>query len=840
MTFSPLRSLRATSIKHHDRGLTLVFGSDGQVSLIGFDGGIASQPLEVPPTLTASNTDSLTPGTHSLPSASTSVSPVPNLEATSASLTGTSSFTPTSTNTAAASSLVSSSYDLSSTATDTDTNLPSVPTVNYPTPSPTAVSNPKDHGVGAPFYLAIVLASISFVGCVAAFIAWWIRSRARKRDLELDDPWHHHDSISDAGSPFTENVNGFEKGAYTDMESQTQPYYLPSSIVRRSSSNLLAVPHAIPTLEEAKPQHSIPPTAPVAGRYPYLGRVNDPRSQNPSSQPIPHQNMPSSQTTNLYSRPGTVRLQTGLSVQESTRTLGRLRVANRMPGDVTSGDEGGVNIPRLLNSARVSPVANTGGPNTAPVGQNAIQNTQFDQSDRSLQEGEALLEPPGPATLSWGRRTDTVAALRRTRRRTPETTVQTYQNARYGGYLYPTSDGGPSGMMSQAQAPMNQEENDKVLANLPHDPLGWTKTLKSSFWLAVDAMAGNRSSGLEPLTGNAGGGSKFTPAPQRAASRRSPVSPISSSLLGTRTARSEEEETKYELTPPAQETRQSSTHSRPGSSLTLTNGLEVPHINENNIGRVDSLTPKVSHLNRNLSASVNPDSLRTDTGSVYSTDSAAARANLRKYGYGDSIPSSWSALGASRESQLDLDRMYLPLPRPISSSSPGSLSIKPLHITSESSLQSDSMRTHTHTPTQSRSDVMGSDDGTLRSGKSVNTASYVEATTSSMYSMSRNGTMQSGLSSIGLGTLPSQTSSTTSSMLSRKKGVTTRRKRPRPPARAPSTASSMQSMESVLSIRDVAVRRALLERRKKAKATGSLGGGEDTLMHSRDATSLLV
>lgn len=752
---------------------------------------------------------------------------------------------PTSTTTTIASSLASSSYDPSSTATDTDTNLPSIPTVNYPTPSPTAVSNPKDHGVGAPFYLAIVLASISFIGCVAAFIAWWIRSRARKHDLELDDPWHHHGSISDAGSPITENVNDFGKGAYTEMESQTKPYYLPASIVRRSSSNLLAVPHAIPTLEEDKSLHNIPRTAPVVGRYPSLRRVDDLRSQNLRSQPNPHQSMASSQTTNLYSRPSTMRLQTGLSVQESTHTLGRLRVANRIPGDVTSGDEGGINIPRLQHSAGLSPVTKTDGPNTAPVGENAMQNTQFAQSNRPVQEGDAILEPPGPATLSWGRRTDTVAALRRTRRRAPETTVQMYKNARYGGYWYPTLDGGSSGTMSQAPAAMNQENNDKVLANPPHDTLGWTKTLKSSFWQAVDAMAGNRYSDPEPLAENAGGGSRFTPAPQRVASRHSPVSPTSSSLPEIRTARSQEAEIKYELTLPGMSvatrgTSQSSnvTH---GSSLTRTSGLEVPHIGADTEGRVDFLTPKVSHLNRKPSASTNrrhPDSLRTDTGSVYSTDSAAALANLRKYGYGDSIPSTWSALGATRESQLDLGRMYLPLPAPIPSSSPGPLSIKPLHPASESSLQSDS--TSTRTPTQSKSDIMGSDDGTLRAGKNANITSYVETTTSSMYNMSRSGTTQSGRSSMGLGTVPSQTSSTASSMLSRRKGVTTRRKRPRPPPRAPSTASSVQSTESGLSIRDVTVRRALLERRKKVKATGSLGGGEDSLMHSLDASSCLV
>lgn len=48
MTFSSSRFLRATSIKHHNRGLTLVFGSGGQVSLIEFDDGITSQPLGVP------------------------------------------------------------------------------------------------------------------------------------------------------------------------------------------------------------------------------------------------------------------------------------------------------------------------------------------------------------------------------------------------------------------------------------------------------------------------------------------------------------------------------------------------------------------------------------------------------------------------------------------------------------------------------------------------------------------------------------------------------------------------------------------------------------------------
>ncbi|KAF8547997.1 hypothetical protein OG21DRAFT_1489747 [Imleria badia] len=812
MTFSSLRSLRAPSIKHHPRGLTVVFGSDGQVSLIGFDDGITSQARY---TLPASNTGALTPGTHPLPSEPTSASPIPNLEATSTSLTGTfssthtSTSTPTSSATSISSSLASSSYNLSATATDTDTDLPSIPTVNYPTPDPTPVSNPRDHGVGAPFYLAIVLASISFIGCVAAFIAWWIRSRSRKRDLEFEDPWVHHNTISDTGSPFTDNSNVFEKGAQTRVERQTQPYYLPASIVRRSSS-MLAVPHTIPTLADGTSQNGASRAGLDAGRYPYSHRTND--------EPNPYHDVPPSQTTNLYSRPGTERLQTGLSVQESTRTLGRLRVANRVPGDVTSGDEGGMNVPR----------SNTGGPGALPVGENAMQNPHSDPSDRSAQEGIVPVEPPGPATSSWGRRTDTVAALRRTRRRTPETTVETSKNARYSGYLYPTLDGGSSGATWQAVTAA-QEENEKVDANSSLDPLGWKSTLKSSFWQAVDAMTGNRPSDSEPVA-NVRSGSRFTPAPQRVASRRSPGSPIrpasSSTLPDTLVAQSQETETKYGL-------------------ATSNKSVEVPHISEAILGSVGSLPPRVSHLNRDLNAHTHrrrPDTLRTDTGSVYSTDSAAARANLRKYGYGDPIPSSWSALGATRESQLDLDRMYLPLPRPIRSSSPSPLSITPSQLTLGSSLVSSSVstRTRTHTSIHSESDLIGSDVSTLRSGGNAITASYGETTTGSMYSMSRNGTVQSGRSTISHGTSPLGPSSATSSMLSRKKGVTSRRKRPRPPPRAPSSASSVQSIESGLSIREVAVRRALLERRKKVKVAESLKGREDSLTRSRDASSLLA
>jgi hypothetical protein len=736
--------------------------------------------------------------------------------------------------------LASSSYDSSSIATDTDTSLPSIPTVNYPTPSPTPASDPKDHGVGAPFYLAIVLASISFIGCVAAFIAWWIRSRARKRDLELEDPWQH--TISDADSPSAGNANGFAKGAQAHAETQTRPYYLPASIVRRSSSNLLAVPHTIPTLEDSTLQTGNSRTVPDAGRYPPLHRANQSRSQN----------APSSQITNLYSRPGTERLQTGLSVQESTRTLGRLRVANRVPGDVTSGDEGVMNAPRLQNSAGLPSVAYTDGPGAALVGENAMQNTHPDQSDRS---GDAPLEPPGPATLSWGRRTDTVAALRRTRRRTPETTPQAYKNARYGGYWYPTLDGGPNGTMLQEPTAAKREENEKVPAYPPLDPLGWKNTLKSSFWQAVDAMSGNRPSDPEPGAANAGSGSKFTPAPQRVGSRRSPVSPTppatGSTLPDTHTARSQETEIKYELTLPeesvaSQAMPQNSTPSIFGSSPTRKDESGLLHIGEGAGGRIGSLLPRVSHLNRDLSASTHRrrlNSLRTDTDTVYSTDSAAARANLRKYGYGDSIPSSWSALGATRESQLNLDRAYLPLPKPIRSSSPSFLSITPSQLTLESGRLSGSVstRTRTRTSMHSESDLIGSDASILRPGKNANTASYGATTTSSVSSMSRNGTMQSGHSTIGHGTVPLHSSSTTSSMLSRKKGVTIRRKRPRPPLRAPSSASSVQSIESGLSIREVAVRRALLERRKKVKAAESLKGHEDNLLRGRDAsTSFLV
>ena len=717
---------------------------------------------------------------------------------------------------------MTSSYVPSSTATDTDTNPPTIPTIDYPTPSPTAESGPKDHGVGAPFYLAIVLASISFIGCVSAFIAWWIRSRARKHDLELSDPWHHRDSVSDAGSPPTDDANELEKGTQIHEETRTRPYYLPASIVRRSSSNLLSVPHTVRPLEGGTAQNGFSRATPDAGPG---RRVNDPRAQKSGFEPNSHRNALSSEATNLSSRPGTERLQTGLSVQESTRTLGRLRVANRVPGDVTSGDEGGMNMPRMRNSVKVSPSANY---------KNAVQGTQVDQGDRSVQEGDALLEPPGPATLPWGRRMDTVAALRRSRRRTPYAAVQTHNNPSYGGYWYPTADGRSGGGTWQAPTATDQGEKEKDPARPPLDPLGWTNTLKSSFWQAVDAMTGNRPPDPDPRATNAVNGSRFTPAPQRVATRRSPVSPTrsttGSALTDTHTARSQETGIKFEPTLPdnsvvTQEASQIMTHSHPHDSPTRPNESGVPYVDKDTLGRVDSPLPRVSHLNCGVGAGTHrrqPNPPRTDTGSAYSTDSAAARANLRKYGYAESIPSSWSALGASRESQLDLSHTFLPLPRPILSSSPGPLSVTPSQLTLESSLQSGSASVRTRTTVHSESDMIGSDTGTLRSGKSANTASYGDATTSSMRSVSRVGTIQSGHGTIGHSTAPSQSSSTTSSMLSRKKGVTTRRKRPRPPARAPSTASSVQSLESGLSIREVAVRKALLERRRRVKAADSL------------------
>lgn len=733
---------------------------------------------------------------------------------------------------------MSSSYDPSSTASDTDTNLPSIPTVNYPTPSATAVSDPKDHGVGAPFYLAIVLASISFIGCIAAFTAWWIRSRARKNDLELDDPWHHRNSLSTAGNTFTDNANEIEKGEQTHMETQTRPYYLPASIVRRSSSNLLAVPHTIPTLVEGTSRNGFSRNTLGGGRFPSLRRANELRSQNLGSELNPYRNVLSSEGTNPPTRPGMERLRTGLSVQESTRTLGRLRVANRVPGDITSGDEGGMNT-------RMLPAANYGGPNQDLVGENTAQKSRADQSHPSVQGGDAPLEPPGPATLSWGRRIDTVAALRRARRRTPETTDQAYTNPRY---WYPSPVEGSSNTMRPVATSL--KEDTKNLADPPLDPLGWKSSLKSSFWQAVDAMTGNRSSDPESRAANAESGSRFTPAPQRAVSRRSPVSPTRSTthfaLTDARTAGSQETEMKSQPILPdnpavTQETSQNMVYSGLRGSSTRTNESGASHVGKHTLGQVDdSLPPRISRLNHDLGASTHgqhPNSLRTDTGSVYSTDSAAARANLHKYGYVASIPSTWSTLGATRESQLDLARTFFPLPRPISSPSPGPLSITPSQLTLESNLQSGSASVHTRTTMRSESNILGSDASTLQSGKSAHTVSYGDATTSSMYSMSRDGTVQSGHGTVGPGTAPLHSSSTTSSMLSRKKGVATRRKRPRPPARAPSTASSVQSVESGLSIREVAVRRALLERRKKVKAAESLKDRdrEDSLTRSRDA-----
>lgn len=737
--------------------------------------------------------------------------------------------------------MTSSSYDPSSTATDTDTNLPTIPTLSFPAPSPTPVSNPKDHGVGAPFYLAIVLASISFVGCVAAFIAWWIRSRARRRDLELDDPWSHRDTISDNGSPFPDNANAFERGVQKPAETQTRPYYLPASIVRRTSSNLLPVPHTIPIPEDGTPQNGTSRAVIDAGRYLSLHRVSDPRSNNSSSDPNPCLTIPSSQITNLHSRPGTERLQTGLSVQESTRTLGRLRVANRVPGDVTSGDEGGMNLPRPPNIPGLPRAANADGPGVSLVGENTAQNPHSEQSGRVVQEDDIPSEPPGPATLPWGRRTDTIAALRRTRRRTPGPD-QTYKNTRYSGYSNPTLDGGPSDAMSQAPAAIKGTQ--KIQEYPPPDHLGWTSTLKSSFWQAVDAMTSSRISDPEPRLANGGSGSRLTPAPQRVASRRSPIrSATSTPFPDTHTVHSQETKPRLSDQPLAtEEALQNSSRLNPGSSSTSRKELEVPRINEITIGRTGSDPPRVSRLNRDFGGGTHPDSLRVDTGSLYSTDSAAARANLRKYGYGDSIsiPSSWSALGRTRESQLDLDRPFLPLPRPVSRSIPSPLPITPSQLTLDSGLPSSSVstRTRTRTPMHSESDLIGSDANTSRSGNGANATSYGE-TTSSTYSVSRNGTVQSGHGTIGSRTVPSHSSSTASSMLSRKKGVT--RKRPRPPPRAPSSASSV-SIESGLSLRDVAVRRALLERRKKVKAAESLKSHEEgpSRTSSRDASSCVA
>ncbi|KAF9228233.1 hypothetical protein BS17DRAFT_877581 [Gyrodon lividus] len=884
-------STATPSKKHHNRGYTLVWGPNGQPSLVGFGTGTGAQP-EISPTIRASQsalvqssgpkpTRAPTQPAQSSSKAQTSASSIPDLEATTTFLTGASSITATPTSSSIPATITSpfpSTYPVSLTATDTDSTRPSIPTGTDPTPTPTAVSAPRDHGFGAPFYLAIVLGTLCVIACVAAFVAWWIRSRARRRQHgELEDPWYDGEharepSIAgdrdiDDGSSFCGRVGANRQDI--NGEIQTSEYYLPASIVRRSTTNLSPLPHTGPTPTDGRALHNnISRSRLAQGPYPSFPASNNPYSQNLRSTQNPYYGMPSSQAAKPHSRPNPGRIATGLSVQESMRTLGRLRVANITPGDVTSGDEGGISRPGLEEDVRLTPTSATrgglGARVTAKDRDNAARGAEINRRDRPISVDEGPTEPPGPATVPWGRRTSTVAALRRTRR-SPGTTVDTYKNPRYSGYYHQMVNPG-----SDELSLRTLEHPEKTPSRPPPNPQGWANTFKSSFWNAVETVAGNRPPprpGLEPQAEGTGSGSKFTPTPRRAVSRRSfdpqPRSDrfaadSSLSLTHTSSASSlvarDRVNTLHEIldgafssggthysrdetwTPGSSQGLSTSTlqleRGYDQSQSTLQSGYEDnqrtpadsrrpgygtmstwakesqapllgneapmgatkplslppvgPNVNATNLDRQHSLPTSARH----------PYSLRTQMGSIYSTDSAVASANLREYGYGGT----------------ESDPPLAPSPMP----SQLALPIPPTRLATQSSFQSDCLSTLSQLRSGSNSlgsedSTLGSENRTLRSGNSV-----LNTETSTLRSGSTGSILPSESTS-------PQSTSTTSTKLARKKGVTTRRKRPQHIQRASSTASSMLSIDSGsvrLSIREEAARRALLARRRLAVAGG--------------------
>ncbi|KIJ17971.1 hypothetical protein PAXINDRAFT_153970 [Paxillus involutus ATCC 200175] len=503
-----------------------------------------------------------------------------------------------------------------------------------------------------------------------------------------------------------------------------------------------------------------------------------------------------------------------------------------MPGDVTSGDEGGISRPGLGEDVGLTPPSATGGGlGTGVVSKdrdNPARATKVNRRDQSGSISEGPVEPPGPATVPWGRRTSTVAALRRTRH-SPGTTAKTYKNPNYGGYYQQMADSGPSPMTHSRPSP---------------NPQGWTNTLKSSFWNAVEAVAGNRpppSLDHEPQAESTGSGSNFTRAPRRALSQRSLDHQARSDYFGndsslslarTRSASSlvarhrvnalhdildgplaggvYPRDRTWTLGPPqglssstlqggygqSQSTLQSgyedsqiatadSHHPGYGTTSTWAKESQAPLLgNEAPMGATKShplplAGSEVNATNPDRHSSLptsarHPYSLRTETRSLYSTDSAAASANLRKYGYGGT------------------DSTLAPSPMP----SHLALPIAPSRLATQSTFQSDCLSTLSRL--RSGSSSLGSENRTVHSEKSA--------------SNTESGTLPPESS-------PFRSSSSTSARLVRKKGVTTQRKRPQHIQRVSSTASSMLSIESGsvgLSIREEAARRALLARRRLA------------------------
>ncbi|KIJ61758.1 hypothetical protein HYDPIDRAFT_31084 [Hydnomerulius pinastri MD-312] len=874
-----------SSPKRRNRRYGLVWGPNGQASLVGFGTDTGAPPVASPTLhVTQSPLDhSSTPALTSIPTqrsqslskGKTAASSIPDLAETSvpgsvsstsisAALTSSFSVNPTTTTTGTDSA--------SSTTTDTDSSLPSIPTGNAATPTPTAVTSPKDHGYGAPFYLAVVLGSLCAVACVAAFIAWWIRSRSRNRMRRaLEDPWgdgEHGREPSMAGDFDEDGGESLRSGAALSNDAHrdatTSEYYLPASIVQRSTADPFSFPHGIPTpTDDRALRNSIGRSGLAQGPYPSL-----PSSQNPyfahnlCSMQSPYHGLPSSQAANTRARPNPDRLQTGMSVQESTHTLGKLRVANMVPGDVTSGDEGGMSRPGVGGGdVRLTPTFEDDGEGVDYSGVDnrgiIAQGTGIIHRMRpsSAPEDDETPERPGPATVPWGRRTSTSAALRRTVREDPSTTVNAYKTPRYGGNWHQMLGSGFTLGLNQPDSE-NQELEDKALPRPPAHPQGWTNTLKSSFMHALGAVAGNRSPAgpdRESQTEDTITSSGFTPAPQRITSRRSldsqphaDLGPGDSSLTLTRT--------------------------QSASLLVSRDRLHALHeISGGPITRGVAHYPSDQTWMPGPSQGLSRSTLQVGPGYGQS------QATLQ-YGYGDSQatfknpgrPGYGMAPGWAQESQAPLIGneapmgATIPLPPPFANSN-ANLSTRDQqynlpestrhprssHADSGSVYSTDSaaaaasanLRNYGYGGTSRSRLGLGLNQVTLIPSPSPSPAPSlmpsqlalpIPPTQIQMQSpfqptllprpRSRSSTLRSGSSTLRSGSTSLVSSSTTSTRVSRKKGVTSRRKRPAPIQRTSSTASSIISFESGsvgLTIREEAARRALMERRRKLGVAGS-------------------
>ncbi|KAH7882122.1 hypothetical protein F5I97DRAFT_1912341 [Phlebopus sp. FC_14] len=868
--------------KLHNRRYSLIFGPDGQAILVG-------SGTDPPVSLTLNQQPPQTIPTSQIPLPSvTGLHTVFQMSSASASvpLSATSLASLTNTITSPAPTALSSSSEPLSPETtsaslidsSTDSAAPTGLSVSAtPTPTPT----PRHNDYGVPFYVAIVLGLFCAVACILGLMLWWKRSRPRSRQFrELHDPWEwsesgeqserepsinydridvdtqtrndveravdthdpnavdthaHNGADARSRSTHTSNGNDADTHSRSDTESrrtdadphamerprhpQPPSYHLPASIVHCSITEPFLL---LPLSDERALHDCISRDGLGQGPYPSLPPLR--------SQVHLHSNNSSTNTVTSSQisgfRPQVERFPTEISVQESTRTLGTLHVANMMPGDVTSGDEGMNRGEDDVENVRLTPTdeeesigrtASTGNPNAGFVGHGRYAHIPLDRH-RPISV-PVVDDPPNLATVPWGRRTSASAGLRRTPGGASNISLGTRASAAYGGNWGQMP---PSGSALALKSRQGQTECEDNRTQSSAAPQGWTDTLRSGFRHALDVVAGSRT----PADAGRGNESRIASAhPSREPDPRPtsvlglagqhglyPVREIAEGPITPGVAHHPNDRVWWS-TDPSQSTLQSSQtrsilqgsygHSQrmlqlsdsqpplldPPNNMRTWQAESQAFLVRNNAPMGSSSTLPVSYthsitvLGRNASeTTTRPRSALASTMSVYSTDSGATSVTSRNFRYERSTRSGAGFFHKAGD-------VLQPQPR----------------VRTWSTLNSRS-NTGTSYSSTSQSAAQQSESSTAHSENSILHAESVPGP-------SERSTVQE------------QHATPRNTAITRKKGVVTRRKRtsarPPPIRRVSSTASSILSLEgssatlSAAEAAEAAARKALLERRKK-------------------------